>query len=76
MPDELRGLSQLNLARVEDACLSASTDYRYAADQLDRVARFLRDGRLAQAEDAMQRAIEGVGRADAAFAELECPTQA
>ncbi len=54
-------------ARSEDACVAAAIDLRYAADQFERTARYLRERRFAQAEDSFQRAVDGYQRAGAAF---------
>lgn len=71
MPEMLKGCDP---ALIENSCRSAAAEYRYAADQLDRAARFLGSRRLKEAEEAFRRAISGVDRAEAAFVELDDPT--
>ena len=67
--DALRNVENINCVNKQGftpLMMACNIDYRYAADQLDRAARAIRDGRRTVAEDAISRHLDGLERAFAA----------
>ncbi len=69
MPDTICGppvifvaMQPVDLGRAEECYATAATEMRLTADCLDRTARHLRAGRLADAQDTLTRAMSGLWR--------------